>query len=36
MGEDLVIFLLMGGVPPQPANCGKHCGPNIFSANQNA
>ena len=29
-------FLIDGIVPPQPAHYGKHCGPKIFQANQNA
>ena len=30
MGENLVIVLLMGYVPPQPAHNRKLCGPKIF------
>ena len=34
MGEDLVTFLLMGGVPPQPSYNEKSCSPKIVKANQ--
>ena len=34
MGEDLVNFWLIGGVPPQPRYNEKPCAPTIFKTNQ--